>query len=237
MFLTEGDVSKLGPKRIKVCPKLETDADREALWNNMDVIDCFATDHAPHLPEEKDSDNPPPGFPGLETALPLLLTAVNEGRLSLEDIVAKYYTNPRRIFNIPEQPDTYIEVDLDCVWKIPEALPNSKSKWTPFANRTVTGKVLRVVLRGETAYLDGKVLSPIGKGKDVRKIAPSASVSSPSPLSKTPTKPIMAPASTAERADPTTLVSAKEQPVVAPRTDKLLTSLGKLFVTRYPKLI
>ena len=43
---------------------------------NLDVIDCFATDHAPHTLEEKDSDNPPPGFPGLETILPLLLTAV-----------------------------------------------------------------------------------------------------------------------------------------------------------------
>jgi carbamoyl-phosphate synthase / aspartate carbamoyltransferase / dihydroorotase len=38
---------------------------------NLDVIDCFATDHAPHTLAEKDSDNPPPGFPGLETMLPL----------------------------------------------------------------------------------------------------------------------------------------------------------------------
>jgi carbamoyl-phosphate synthase/aspartate carbamoyltransferase/dihydroorotase len=92
---------------------------------------------------EKDSDTPPPGFPGLETALPLLLSAVSEGRLTLDDVINKCYHNPKRIFNIPDQPDTYIEVDLDCSWKIPESLPFSKSKWSPFANRLVTGKVLR----------------------------------------------------------------------------------------------
>ncbi len=110
------------------------------------------------------------GFPGLETALPLLLNAVNEGRLTLDDIVTKMSINPRHIFNIPEQPDTFVEVDLDYNWKIPESLPFSKSKWTPFANRFVTGRVQRVVLRGEIVYLDGKVLAPPGFGKDVRKV-------------------------------------------------------------------
>ena len=121
--------------------------------------------------------------------MPLLLSAVSDGRLTLDDVINKCYHNPKRIFNIPDQPDTYIEVDLDCSWKIPEALPYSKSKWTPFANRLVTGKVLRVVLRGETAYLDGKVLAPMGSGKDVRKIPASVTTlplisKSPSPITK-----------------------------------------------------
>lgn len=47
----------------------------------MDVIDVIATDHAPHTVEEKDSEKPPPGFPGLETSLALILTAVHEGLL------------------------------------------------------------------------------------------------------------------------------------------------------------
>ena len=46
-------------------------------------------DHAPHTLEEKDGKTPPPGFPGLETALPLLLTAVKQGRLSIEDIIGR----------------------------------------------------------------------------------------------------------------------------------------------------
>ncbi|MEW5828527.1 MAG: amidohydrolase family protein, partial [Chloroflexota bacterium] len=63
--------------RKEVRPRLASREDVEALWANLDVIDCFATDHAPHTLAEKDSDNPPPGFPGVETILPLLLTAVH----------------------------------------------------------------------------------------------------------------------------------------------------------------
>src|SRR5258705_12282842 len=87
--------------RLEVRPRLATQQDVDALWENLDIIDCFATDHAPHTLEEKDSDNPPPGFPGLETALPLLLTAVDNGRhrarraLTIDDIVTKMYTNPK----------------------------------------------------------------------------------------------------------------------------------------------
>ena len=65
---------------------------------------------APHAVEEKDSENPPPGYPGLETMLPLLLTAVSEGRLTVDDIVRRLYDNPRKIFSLPAQDDTFIEV-------------------------------------------------------------------------------------------------------------------------------
>ena len=67
------------------------------------------------------------------------------------------HKNPRRIFNLPEQPNTYIEVDLDCEWTIPDAMPFSKAQWTPFAGRKVKGLVHRVVLRGEVAYVEGQV--------------------------------------------------------------------------------
>ena len=74
-----------------------------------------------------------------------------------QDIVEKLYTNPRRIFNLPEQQDTYIEVDLDEEWTIPKAMTFTKSKWTPFAGMKVKGTVRRVILRGEVAYIDGQV--------------------------------------------------------------------------------
>jgi carbamoyl-phosphate synthase/aspartate carbamoyltransferase/dihydroorotase len=121
---------------------------------------------------EKDQENGPPGFPGLETALPLLLTAVHDGYLSLDQLIEKMHTNPRRIFGLPEQPNTFVEVDLDHAWKIPEAMPYSKCQWTPFANKHVVGKVLRVVIRGETAFLDGKgVLANPGFGQNIVKAA------------------------------------------------------------------
>ncbi|CAL1543202.1 unnamed protein product [Lymnaea stagnalis] len=172
LFLTVDDLCTIGPCRGKVMPRLVTKEDQQSLWENLEIIDCFATDHAPHTVEEKNSTNAPPGFPGLETILPLLLTAVNEGKLTIEDIVLRMHTNPRRIFNLPEQPDTYIEVDLDQKWVIPSAMPYTKSKWTPFAGHNVKGIVRRVVLRGELAVIDGEVLASPGQGIDVKSLLP-----------------------------------------------------------------
>jgi len=172
LFLTKDDIGKIGSTRIKVKPELCSIEDQNALWENMDIIDCFATDHAPHSVEEKDSDKAPPGFPGLETMLPLLLNAVNEGRLTLEDIILRLHTNPLRIFGLPEQNDTFVEVDMDEEWTIPSHMPYSKSKWTPFAGMKIKGKVNRVVLRNVLAVLDGKVLAQPGFGRDVRSLQP-----------------------------------------------------------------
>lgn len=152
----------------QVRPVLCSTDDQQALWDNLDVIDVFATDHAPHTPEEKASANPPPGFPGLETILPLLLNAVSEGRMTLEDLINRFHRNPRRIFNLPEQPNTYVEVDLDEEWVIPTQTAHSKAKWTPFAGMKIRGCVHRVVLRGEVAYIDGEVLAAPGYGQNVR---------------------------------------------------------------------
>uniref|UniRef100_A0A3Q3FYD8 Carbamoyl-phosphate synthetase 2, aspartate transcarbamylase, and dihydroorotase n=1 Tax=Kryptolebias marmoratus TaxID=37003 RepID=A0A3Q3FYD8_KRYMA len=168
LFLCEEDISEIGEGRAQVRPMLGTREDMEALWENLDVIDCFATDHAPHSVEEKNSERPPPGYPGLETMLPLLLTAVSDGRLTLDDIIKRLYDNPRKIFNLPVQENTYVEVDLEQEWVIPQAMQFTKSKWTPFQGLKVKGKVRRVVLRGEVAYIDGQVLVPPGYGEDVK---------------------------------------------------------------------
>ncbi|XP_070556717.1 multifunctional protein CAD-like isoform X2 [Ptychodera flava] len=168
LFLTSDDLDFIGYGRGQVRPVLCSKEDQEALWDNMDIIDCFATDHAPHTVDEKNSAKPPPGFPGLETMLPLLLTAVHEGRLTIEDIEDKLYNNPRKIFNLPEQKDTYIEVDLDEEWEIPQFMKYSKARWTPFTGRKVRGTIRRVILNGEVAYIDGQVLVPPGFGRDIR---------------------------------------------------------------------
>jgi carbamoyl-phosphate synthase/aspartate carbamoyltransferase/dihydroorotase len=134
----------------------------------MDVIDCFATDHAPHTLEEKDSENPPPGFPGLETLLPLLLTVVDLGRLTLGDLIQKSVINPRKIFNLPEQPETWVEVDESAEYEIKAADQFTRCGWTPFEGWKVKGKVRKVVLRGQVAFEDGKILIEKGYGKNVR---------------------------------------------------------------------
>ena len=168
LFLSTEDIPSLGVGRSEVRPRLASPADQEALWANLDVIDCFATDHAPHTLQEKDARNPPPGFPGLETALPLLLTAVHAGRLSLEDVIMRLSTNPRRIFNLPEQDETWVEVDVDESWTIQAANFHSRCGWTPFEGRQVRGRVRRVVLRGKEAFRDGVVLARPGYGNNFR---------------------------------------------------------------------
>ncbi|XP_051501026.1 CAD protein-like isoform X2 [Myxocyprinus asiaticus] len=168
LFLCEDNVPTIGEGKAQVRPMLGTREDMEALWENLDIIDCFATDHAPHSLEEKNSEKPPPGYPGLETMLPLLLTAVSDGRLTIDDIIKRLYENPSRIFSLPPQEDTYVEVDLEQEWTIPKHMQFTKSKWTPFEGMKVKGKVMRVVLRGEVAYIDGQVFVPPGYGQDVK---------------------------------------------------------------------
>ena len=156
--------------RAEVRPRLASPQDAAALWENLDVIDCFATDHAPHTLAEKDGPNPPPGFPGLETLLPLLLTAVRDGRLTLEQLIEKSVTNPRRIFNLPEQPETWVEVDEKAVYELRAAEMLSRCGWTPFEGWQVCGRVRKVVLRGRTAFNDGKILVEPGYGRNIREI-------------------------------------------------------------------
>jgi len=173
LFLSTDDFERLSqngkyPGRKEVRPRLATPEDQQALWNNLAYIDCFATDHAPHTLEEKESDNPPPGFPGVDVVLPLLLTAVDRGRLTVDDIIRRMHTNPRRIFDLPEQPDTWVEVNLETEYTLRGAESLSKSKWTPYEGWQVKGRVERVVLRGQTVYENGKILAQPGYGKNIR---------------------------------------------------------------------
>jgi carbamoyl-phosphate synthase/aspartate carbamoyltransferase/dihydroorotase len=172
LFLSKDDISAIShghPGRAEVRPRLATKDDVEALWQSLDVIDCFATDHAPHTLEEKDSDNPPPGFPGLETLLPLLLTAIDHRRLTLDDLIRKSVLNPRKIFHLPEQPETWIEVDENATHEIKASGQFTRCGWTPFEGWKVKGKVRKVVLRGKTAFEDKKTLVEPGYGENIRK--------------------------------------------------------------------
>uniref|UniRef100_A0A182Q907 Uncharacterized protein n=1 Tax=Anopheles farauti TaxID=69004 RepID=A0A182Q907_9DIPT len=184
LFLSTADLERIGAGRGEVRPVLCSPEDQQALWEHLDVVDIFATDHAPHAREEKESERPPPGFPGLETILPLLLTAVADGRLTMDDLMSKFHTNPRRIFNLPEQPNTYVEIDMSEEWIIPDRPQHSKAHWTPFSGMRVKGCVHRVVLRGETAFVDGLVLVSPGYGQNVREwpaATPASSVTKKQP--------------------------------------------------------
>lgn len=168
LFLSTEDAAGIGQGRSEVRPRLASPADVRALWENLDIIDCFASDHAPHTLDEKDGMNPPPGFPGLETSLPLLLNAVAEDRLSLEDVIKRTCINPRRIFNLPEQPQTWVEIDPDARWEIHAGQFHTRCKWSPFEGYKVRGRVEEVVLRGREVYKNGEVLAKPGSGQNIR---------------------------------------------------------------------
>lgn len=164
LFLSQSDVVRLGSLG-DMRPVLGTAGDVAALWAHLhDTIDCISTDHAPHTLDEKHSTTPPPGVPGLETSLPLMLAAIQDGRLTVERLTALMHDNPRRIFNLPAQPDTRIEVDM-TPWKIQPDGWQTKCGWTPFAGLTAGGRVQRVILRGAVAYEDGLVLADPGMGR------------------------------------------------------------------------
>lgn len=164
LFLTEADAVRLGPLG-DMRPVLGTQDDVDALWAHLkDTIDCIATDHAPHTLAEKRSANVPPGVPGLETSLPLMMTAVTENRLTLDRLIELMATNPRRIFDLPEQPDTRVEVEMRP-YTIQDEHMHSKCGWTPFKGMEVKGKVRQVILRGQVVYEDGELLAAPGSGR------------------------------------------------------------------------
>nr|MBC7244755.1 amidohydrolase family protein [Chloroflexota bacterium] len=163
LFLSEEDQRALGALAY-MKPTLGSAEDRQALWDNLDIIDVVATDHAPHTLEEKKSAQPPPGVPGLETMLPLMLTAVAEGRLSLDRLVSLTSTGPARVYGLQPQQDSRVVVDTDACYEIDASHLFTKCSWTPFQGWQVKGRVLRTYVRGTLAYEEGRILVAPGYG-------------------------------------------------------------------------
>jgi dihydroorotase-like cyclic amidohydrolase len=166
LFLTKDDEVKLGPFGL-MKPSLKNKSDQEFLWKHFQQIDIVESDHAPHTLDEKQSVKPPFGVPGLETTVPLLLTAMHEGKITKEDIIEKCYTRPKEIFHLPEQPETHIEVDENEAWTIQNDRLQTKCKWTPFDGWKIKGKVKQVTIRGTKVFEDGRILVEPGFGKIV----------------------------------------------------------------------
>ena len=172
LFLNQADADRLGPLG-DMRPKLAKQSDVDVLWKHINsTIDCVASDHAPHTLEEKGMTAPknkdqalplqkkvPPGVPGLESTLPLLLTAAAEGRLTYQRILGLLHTNPQRIYNLPSQADTWIEVDEKASYTFPDHALFTKCGWSPFDGHQMIGRIIKVVFKGKTVYQNGKVFS------------------------------------------------------------------------------
>ncbi len=163
LFLTQDDVAKLGSFGM-MRPPLSSREDRQALWDNLGSIDMIASDHAPHTRQEKENpDKVVNGVPGLETSLPLLLTAVADGKLTVDRLIQLTSGNPRKIFNIPEQADTFTEVEITKPYTLNPKTLFTKCGWTPFEGMEVVGRIKKVILRGQVVFDNGQVIGPFGQ--------------------------------------------------------------------------
>lgn len=164
LFLSEQHFKKYGPFAM-TRPPLTPQKDVDFLWEHLDSIDMVESDHAPHTLSEKSLSNPPNGIPGLETTLPLLLTAVSQGVLALDDIWRLCHNGPSQRFNINQGKDTYIEVDLDEEYVLDQTRLFSKAKWTPFNGWKMKGRLKKTVIRGNKVFDEDKILTSPGSGK------------------------------------------------------------------------
>jgi len=171
LFFTEKDWDKLGPLG-KVNPPLRSEEDRRALWAGLERINIIASDHAPHALEEKEQDiwSAPPGVPGVETSLALMLHAVKKGRISLQRLVERMAINPARVFGLDEKGDIKVGNDADLVFvdfknvtPIKAENMHSRAGWTPFEGMDAIFPKMTMI-RGEIVY-DGAIVGEKGHGR------------------------------------------------------------------------
>jgi dihydroorotase len=163
---------------VQINPPIRGEARHaEALWKALKagVVDCIATDHAPHTLEEKAQPfgKAHSGMPGVETSFPLMLTLMNQGKCSLEDIVRWMCETPAKLFNmkhkgqISEGYDAdLILVDLKAKSVIKNANQHTQVKWSAFDGWATQGLPIATFVHGQMVYREGQFFETI-KGKAI----------------------------------------------------------------------
>ncbi|KAJ2710526.1 Carbamoyl-phosphate synthase [Coemansia spiralis] len=141
--------------------------DVPAIWGQLPAIDCFSIGRLPaQVAHAAGIADVAPAALGYQVVLPLLYTAVAEGRLKSSDIVERLCSAPRRIFGLPEQPETYVEIHQDRLVNLPRTADDAK--WFPaLLAQPVRCVVHRVVMRGKTLFLDGTFYGQAATGRDL----------------------------------------------------------------------
>lgn len=155
-YLTKGSL-------IKWNPAIKTEADKEALWQGLhsNLLDCIATDHAPHTLAEKQQDytQAPSGGPLVQHALVAMLQKHLDGKISLEKLVEKMCHNPAIIFQIEKR--GYIKegyfadmvfVDLKASWQVKKSNILYHCGWSPLEGETFKASVMHTMVNGEWVY-------------------------------------------------------------------------------------
>lgn len=138
---------------------LPSEEDQTALWAGLESIDCFSVGVLPYLVAKGLGHDIVPGL-GLRESLPLLLAAVKEGKLTINDVVARFNTNPSKILNIPKQ-DATVDVELDRIVTINETVSSI------FKDVKLRGHIERVSNHSETVCLDGNIVADASGKNDI----------------------------------------------------------------------
>lgn len=180
LLLSEREVSSQGGVAV-VDPPLRMGRHQHALLDGLrHDIDSIASDHAPHTLQEKASEDPwsiSPGFPGLETTLPVMLTAVKHGILPLNRLIELLAANPARIFGLSSKGSLSVGhdadvtvVDLERRHTIDPSRFESKAKYSPFKGFEAIGQAVKVFVAGRTVMDDGDIIAEPGSGSIVLRL-------------------------------------------------------------------
>lgn len=155
-------------------PPIRYKEDQASLWWALKkgIIDVLATDHAPHLLEEKRLSYPqsPSGMPGVQTFLPLMLQMIADNKMNLDQMIQLACENPSMLYHIKDrgfiQEGAFADlclIDLGKNQKIENSWIESKCKWTPFDGLNIQGWPIYTIVNGNIAMQEGEILKPQGE--------------------------------------------------------------------------
>lgn len=163
------DCVDLTDSATKVNPPLRRQADVNAMVEGLKdgTIDAIVTDHSPHAEEEKDREYclAPSGFPGLETALGVLLTELyHTGKLDLNTLISKMTAEPAKLFalsggtlSVGSSADIAV-LDIEQEWMVEAEKFYTRGTHSPFVGRRLKGRAVMTMVDGQVVMRDGKII-------------------------------------------------------------------------------
>ncbi|MEG1524989.1 MAG: allantoinase AllB [Clostridia bacterium] len=175
LALTDRDAARLGAM-IKGYPPVRTQYDQDKLWAGLmdGTLSHVCSDHAPHTPEEKRQSlwDAPAGMATIETMAPVMINAVNEGKLTIQDLCSVLSEQPARMYGTYPMKGSmqigtdadFVVIDLDQTYTFSQESMHSRTKLSPYDGMRMKGRPVATILRGKTIAKDGQIVgTPSGK--------------------------------------------------------------------------
>ena len=167
LWFCNEDYERMG-SRLKCNPAVKGSSDREALRNALanGLIDTIGSDHAPHLPAEKEGPyiKVPSGLPSIQQSLPVLVTIARQEGMPLTRIAAVFSENASDLYRLnrgkirPGYEADIVIFDKDKKFTVRNADQFSKCGWSPYDGETLYGHIESVIVGGKIIYQDGKFI-------------------------------------------------------------------------------